>query len=77
MSTAFVARYGSGKPVILNLPIPNNPKLIGTRMTMADGSTQDVYYNGFTGDEILGSQGMRQLGIEKIMCVVGGSMGGG
>ena len=43
---------------------------IGTRMTMADGSVRDVYYNGFTGDEILGSQGMRQLGIEKIRPII-------
>ncbi len=43
---------------------------IGTRMTMADGSVQDVYYNGFTGDEILGAHGMRQLGIEKIRPIV-------
>jgi kynurenine formamidase len=43
---------------------------IGTRMKMADGSMQDVYYNGFTGDEILGAHGMRQLGIEKIKPIV-------
>jgi len=43
---------------------------IGTRMTMADGSVQDVYYNGFTGEEILGAHGMRQLGIEKIRPIV-------
>jgi kynurenine formamidase len=43
---------------------------IGTRMTMADGSVQDVYYNGFTGDEILGTYGMRELGIETIKPIV-------
>jgi kynurenine formamidase len=43
---------------------------IGTRMTMADGSVRDVYYNGFTGDEILGAQGMLELGIEKIKPIV-------
>lgn len=43
---------------------------IGTRMTMADGSVQDVYYNGFTGDEVLGNYGMRQLGIEKVKPIV-------
>jgi kynurenine formamidase len=37
---------------------------------MADGSVQDVYYNGFTGDEILGAYGMRQLGIEEIRPIV-------
>jgi kynurenine formamidase len=44
---------------------------IGTRMTMPDGSVQDVlYYNGFTGYEILGAYGMRQLGIEKVEPIV-------
>jgi kynurenine formamidase len=43
---------------------------IGTRMTMADGSVKDVYYNGFTGDEILGTYGMRELGIEKVKPIV-------
>ena len=43
---------------------------IGTRMTMTDGSVQDVYYNGFTGEEILGTYGMRQLGIEKVNPIV-------
>lgn len=43
---------------------------IGTRMAMADGTVQDVYYNGFTGDEVLGNYGMRQLGIEKIRPIV-------
>jgi kynurenine formamidase len=43
---------------------------IGTRMTMADGSVKDVYYNGFTGEEILGTYGMRQLGIEKVKPIV-------
>ena len=43
---------------------------IGTRMAMDDGSVRDVYYNGFTGEEILGARGMRQLGIEKIRPIV-------
>jgi kynurenine formamidase len=43
---------------------------IGTRMAMADGAVQDVYYNGFTGEEILGTYGMRELGIEKIKPIV-------
>ncbi len=43
---------------------------IGTRMTMADGTVKDVYYNGFTGDEVIGSYGMLQLGIEKIKPIV-------
>ncbi len=43
---------------------------IGKRMTMADGGVKDVYYNGFTGEEILGTYGMRELGIEKIKPIV-------
>ena len=43
---------------------------IGKRMSMADGSVQDVYYNGFTGEEVVGTYGMRQLGIEKIKPIV-------
>jgi hypothetical protein len=30
----------------------DGPGHIGMRMTMADGSVQDVYYNGFTGGEM-------------------------
>lgn len=43
---------------------------IGTRMTMADGSTKDVYYNGFTGEEILGTYGMQKLGIENVKSIL-------
>jgi hypothetical protein len=43
---------------------------VGTRMTMADGSEKDVYYNGFTGDEIVGPGGLKQLGIEKVRPVI-------
>ncbi len=39
-------------------------------MTMADGSVEDVYYNGFTGDEIYGPYGMTELGIERIKPIV-------
>jgi kynurenine formamidase len=43
---------------------------IGQRVTMADGSVQDVYYNGFTGDDIRGSYGVAELGIEHIKPIV-------
>ncbi len=39
---------------------------IGARMDMADGSTQDVYYNGFTGDEIYSPYGLQKLGVERL-----------
>jgi len=36
------------------------------RVTMADGSVQDVYYNGFTGDEMYSPYGLRRLGVENV-----------
>ena len=33
---------------------------------MADGSTQDVYYNGFTGAEMYSPYGLRALGVENV-----------
>ncbi len=44
----------------------DGPGHIGTRMTMGDGSTADVFYNGFTRREIEGSYGLRKLGIENV-----------
>ena len=35
-------------------------------MTMADGSVQDVYYNGFTGDEMYSPYGPQKLGVENV-----------
>lgn len=39
---------------------------IGTRMTMADGTEQDVFYNGYTTDEMKGAYGLQKLGIEHV-----------
>ena len=39
---------------------------IGTRMKMADGSTQDVFYNGVPVEEMRGAYGVQKLGIEHI-----------
>ena len=40
---------------------------IGARMTMADGSTKDVYYNGFTvQDDMANQYGLQKLGVEHI-----------
>ena len=44
----------------------DGPGHVGKRMTMGDGSVQDVYYNGFTGDEIYGNYGLRNLGVENL-----------
>jgi kynurenine formamidase len=43
---------------------------IGVRVKMADGSEEDVYYNGLTGDQVHGHNGMRELGVETIKPIV-------
>jgi kynurenine formamidase len=48
----------------------DGPGHIGMRMTMADGSTEDVYYNGFTGDEMYSPYGLRNLGVENVRPIV-------
>lgn len=44
----------------------DGPGHIGMKVTMADGSTQDVYYNGFTGAEMYSPYGLRALGVENV-----------
>jgi kynurenine formamidase len=39
---------------------------VGMRMKMADGTEQDVYYNGVTGAEMYSPYGLRKLGIEHV-----------
>ena len=39
---------------------------VGKRITMADGTTADVFYNGVTAPEMVSRYGLLQLGIEKI-----------
>src|SRR5262249_42971493 len=48
----------------------DGPGHIGMRMTMADGSVKDVYYNGFTGDEMYSPYGLRALGVENVKPIV-------
>jgi kynurenine formamidase len=48
----------------------DGPGHIGMRMAMADGKVKDVYYNGFTGDEMYSPYGLRKLGIENIKPIV-------
>lgn len=43
---------------------------IGQRVTMADGSVKNVYYNGFTGEDLGGNYGMAALGIENTKPIV-------
>jgi kynurenine formamidase len=44
----------------------DGPGHIGARIRMADGTEKDVYYNGFTWEEIRGENGLREIGIEHI-----------
>jgi hypothetical protein len=44
----------------------DGPGHIGMKVSMADGSTQDVYYNGFTGAEMYSPYGLRALGVENV-----------
>ena len=44
----------------------DGPGHIGRRMTMADGSVVDVYYNGFTSEELESPYGLRELGVEHV-----------
>ncbi len=43
---------------------------VGKRMEMADGSTEDVYYNGFTGSEMAHAYGLQRLGVEQVKPIV-------
>lgn len=42
----------------------------GMKMKMADGSEKDVFYNGFTRDEINSPWGLRALGVERVRPII-------
>ncbi|MEM8968921.1 MAG: cyclase family protein [Bacteroidota bacterium] len=44
----------------------DGPGHIGKRITMIDGSTQDVYYNGVTSEEMESPTGLRKNGVEQV-----------
>lgn len=44
----------------------DGPGHIGMKLTMADGSVADVYYNGFTGADLYSPYGLRSLGVENV-----------
>ena len=44
----------------------DGPGHIGMKLKMADGSEQDVYYNGFTGAEMYSPYGLQKLGVENV-----------
>lgn len=43
---------------------------VGTRVTFEDGSTHDVYYNGYTGGEIYSGTGLKKLGVEHVKNII-------
>lgn len=43
---------------------------VGQRVTMADGSDMDVYYNGHTADEMASPIGLQRLGVENIKPII-------
>jgi len=48
----------------------DGPGHIGHRLKMADGSEQDVFYNGIPLDEIRDLYGLKKLGVENIKPIV-------
>jgi kynurenine formamidase len=48
----------------------DGPGHIGVRLRMANGAERDVYYNGFTWEEIEGRNGLREIGIEQIKPII-------
>ncbi|MBM4186003.1 MAG: cyclase family protein [Gemmatimonadetes bacterium] len=48
----------------------DGPGHIGTRLTMADGTTQDIYYNGVPWSEMAGRYGLAKLGVEHIKPII-------
>jgi len=48
----------------------DGPGHIGKRMKMADGTEKDVFYNGFTIDEMKSPYGLLKLGVENIKPII-------
>src|SRR5918993_915439 len=48
----------------------DGPGHVGKRMTMADGSTADVYYNGVLSSEMHNPYGLAKLGVERVKPII-------
>lgn len=48
----------------------DGPGHIGMRMKMADGTVKDVFYNGFTVDEMRGPYGLEKLGVQNVKPII-------
>ncbi|MEP3571124.1 MAG: cyclase family protein [Flavobacteriaceae bacterium] len=43
---------------------------VGSQLKFDDGSVKDVYYNGYTGDELYSESGLKKLGIEHLKPII-------
>lgn len=43
---------------------------VGTQLEFSDGSVKDIYYNGYTGDEMYSEEGLNKLGVEHIKPII-------
>ena len=48
----------------------DGPGHVGKRMKMADGTTTDVFYNGFTTAEVKSPYGLLKLGVENVKPII-------
>lgn len=48
----------------------DGPGHIGQRLTMADGTIQDIFYNGVPLEEMKSPYGLRKLGVERVKPII-------
>ncbi len=48
----------------------DGPGHVGRQMTMADGSTANIFYNGVNGEEMKNPYGLQKLGIENVKPII-------
>jgi len=48
----------------------DGPGHVGTRVKFEDGTDNDVYYNGITGDEMYSPYGLKKLGVENVKPII-------
>jgi kynurenine formamidase len=48
----------------------DGPGHVGKRMKMADGTTTEVFYNGFTTEDMKDPYGLRKLGVENVKPII-------
>jgi kynurenine formamidase len=48
----------------------DGPGHVGRQMTMTDGSTANIFYNGVNGEEMKSSYGLQKLGVENVKPII-------